>query len=64
VLHLRAKKRWGTARIGGRVGLLASTCPAVLTRAGTARLAHLDRGTRQPVRRYEHAAPGDLVRVG
>ncbi len=63
VLHLRVQKRWGPARIGGRVGLPASTCHAILTRAGAARLAHLDRGTRQPVRRYEHAAPGDLVHV-
>src|SRR5689334_17839702 len=34
-----------------------------LRRAGAARLAHLDRGTAEPIRRYEHAAPGDLVHV-
>jgi hypothetical protein len=28
-----------------------------------ARLAHLDRATREPIRRYEHPAPGDLVHV-
>jgi transposase InsO family protein len=27
------------------------------------RLAHLDRGTRRPIRRYEHDAPGDLIHV-
>ena len=63
VLHLRAKKRWGPARIGGRLGLPASTCHAILTRAGVPRLAHLDRATGRPIRRYEHAAPGDLVHV-
>jgi transposase InsO family protein len=63
VLHLRATRRWGPARIGGRVGLPASTCHNILRRAGAARLAHLDRGTRQPIRRFEHAAPGDLIHV-
>jgi transposase InsO family protein len=63
VLHLRVKKRWGPARIGGRIGLPASTCHAILTRAGVARLAHLDRATGRPIRRYEHPAPGDLVHV-
>jgi transposase InsO family protein len=63
VLHLRVKKRWGPARIGGRLSLPASTCHAILRRAGVARLTHLDRATGRPVRRYEHAAPGDLVHV-
>lgn len=39
VLHLRAKRRWGPARIAGRLGLAASTCHAVLRRAKVARLA-------------------------
>jgi transposase InsO family protein len=63
VLHLRVKKRWGPARIAGRLGLSASTCHAVLCRAGVARLAHLDRATGRPIRRYEHPAPGDLIHV-
>ena len=63
VLHLRRSKRLGPARIGWRLGLPASTCHAVLRRAGVARLAHLDRGTAEPIRRYEHPAPGDLVHV-
>jgi transposase InsO family protein len=62
-LHLRVKKRWGPARIGGRLGLPASTCHAILRRAGVARLAHLDRATGRPVRRYEHLHPGELVHV-
>jgi hypothetical protein len=63
VLHLRATCRWGPARIGGRLGMNPSTVHRVLSRAGVSRLAHLDRGTRQPIRRYEHDAPGDLVHV-
>jgi transposase InsO family protein len=63
VVHLRAKRRWGPARIAGRLGLAASTCHAILRRHGVARLAHLDRATGVPVRRYERTAPGDLVHV-
>jgi len=63
VLHLRRTKRLGPVRIGWRLGLAASTCHAILRRAGVARLAHLDRATGQPIRRYEHSAPGDLVHV-
>ncbi|WP_328376277.1 IS481 family transposase [Micromonospora zamorensis] len=63
VLHLRAKRRWGPARTGGQLGLAGSTCHAILRRAGVARLAHLDRATREPIRRYEHTSPGDLVHV-
>jgi hypothetical protein len=63
VVHLRAKRRWGPARVGGQLGLAGSTCHAILRRAGVARLPHLDRATREPIRRYEHASPGDLVHV-
>ncbi|MEU4245776.1 IS481 family transposase [Actinoplanes sp. NPDC026619] len=63
VLHLRKTRRLGPVRIGWLLGIPASTCHSVLRRAGTARLADLDRGTREPVRRYEHDRPGDLVHV-
>jgi transposase InsO family protein len=63
VLHLRRAKRLGPVRIGWRLGLPASTCHAILRRAGVARLTHLDRATAQPIRRYEHPAPGDLIHV-
>lgn len=63
VLHLRVKKRWGPARIGGRLGLVPSTVHKVLTRHRVPRLAHLDRATGAPVRRYEKSAPGELVHV-
>lgn len=55
------RRRWGPARIAGRLGLAASTCHAVLRRARVARLADLDPATGRPVRRYEHVAPGDLI---
>ncbi|WP_203737957.1 IS481 family transposase, partial [Actinoplanes italicus] len=63
VLHLRRSQRLGPVRIGWRLGLAASTCHAILRRAGAARLAHLDRATAEPIRRYEHQAPGDLIHV-
>ena len=36
---------------------------AVLVRCRISRLAHLDRATGRPIRRYEHDHPGDLVHV-
>jgi transposase InsO family protein len=36
---------------------------AILVRCRISRLAHLDRSTGQPVRRYEHDQPGSLVHV-
>jgi transposase InsO family protein len=63
VLHLRRSKRLGPVRIGWRLGLAASTCHAILRRAGAVRLVHLDRATAEPIRRYEHRTPGDLIHV-
>jgi transposase InsO family protein len=63
VLHLRVKKRWGPARIAGRLGLVPSTVHKILTRNQVARLAWLDRATGQPIRRYEKTTPGELVHV-
>ena len=63
VLHLRVKKRWGPVRIAGRLGLVPSTVHKILTRHRVAQLAHLDRATGHPVRRYEHPAAGDLIHV-
>ena len=63
VLHLRVKRRWGPARIAGRLALVPSTVHKVLTRHQVPRLAQLDRATGVPVRRYEHHAPGELIHV-
>lgn len=63
IIKVRVTRRWGPARIGWLLGLHPSTVHRVLSRYGLARLAWLDRGTGQVVRRYEHAAPGDLIHV-
>jgi Integrase core domain len=63
VVHLRWSQRLGPAQIAPRVGLAASTVHAVLVRCRISRLAHLDRATGQPVRRYEHPDPGALVHI-
>jgi transposase InsO family protein len=63
IRHLRTTRRLGPVQIAGRVGVPASTVHRVLVRAGLNRLAHLDRATGEPVRRYERDAPGDLVHV-
>src|SRR5947208_4762465 len=61
IIKLRVIRRWGPARIGFLLGIHPSTVHRVLSRYGLARLAWLDRSTGRNVRRYEHAAPGDLV---
>jgi len=63
VLDLRRKRGLGPARIAGIVRLPASTVHAVLSRYGVNRLDRLDRVTRQPVRRYDMARPGELIHV-
>ena len=63
IIKVRLARRWGPARIGYLLRLNPSTVHRVLTRYGLARLRHLDRATGEPIRRYEHPAPGDLVHV-
>jgi transposase InsO family protein len=63
IVHLRWKQRLGPVAIAGRVGVAASTAHRVLVRCRINRLAHVDRATGEPVRRYEHSAPGDLLHV-
>ncbi len=63
IVHLRWKKRLGPVQIGGLVGMPASTVHAVLTRCRIHRLSHVDRGTGEVIRRYEHDHPGSLVHV-
>lgn len=63
VIKVRLARRWGLARIAYLLGLVPSTVHRVLTRYGLARLSHVDRATAQPIRRYERAAPGELVHV-
>jgi transposase InsO family protein len=63
IIKVRVVRRWGPARIGFLLGLHPSTVHRVLSRYRLARLAWLDRPTGRNVRRYEHAAPGDLVHL-
>lgn len=63
ILKVRLARRWGPARIAYHLCLNPSTVHRVLSRYGLARLAHLDRATGEPIRRYEHPAPGDLIHV-
>jgi transposase InsO family protein len=63
IVHLRRTHRLGPVPIADQLGLAASTVHAVLVRCRLNRLGHLDRVTGEPVRRYEHPAPGDLLHV-
>jgi transposase InsO family protein len=63
IVSLRVTRRWGPARIAFHLGLNPSTVHAVLARYRCPRLAHLDRASGQPVRRYEREHPGELIHV-
>ncbi|MEU4429050.1 IS481 family transposase, partial [Actinoplanes sp. NPDC024001] len=63
IVHLRRKRRLGPVPIADQLGLAASTVHAVLRRRRLNRLSHLERGTGEPIRRYEHDQPGDLLHV-
>ncbi len=53
----------GPVEIADRLAVASSTVHAVLTRCRINRLTHIDRATGEPIRRYEHPAPGDLIHV-
>ena len=63
IVHLRWKQRLGPVEIGDRLGVPASTVHAVLVRCRLNRLGHIDRVTGEPIRRYEHEHPGDLLHM-
>jgi transposase InsO family protein len=63
IVHLRWKQRLGPVQIGARLGIPASTVHAVLVRCRVNRLSHVDRVTGEPIRRYQHEKPGDLLHV-
>ena len=63
IVHKRWKHRLGPVAIAAELGVPASTVHAVLVRCRLNRLSHLDRRTGEAIRRYEHAAPGDLLHV-
>ena len=49
--------------IADGLGMPSSTVHAVLVRCRLNRLTHIDRATGEPIRRYEHEKPGDLIHV-
>jgi len=63
IVHLRWKQRLGPVEIGDRLGMPSSTVHTVLVRCRINRLTHVDRVTGEPIRRYEHEHPGDLIHV-
>ncbi len=63
IVHLRWKQRLGPVEIADRLNMSASTVHAVLVRCRINRLSHIDRATGEPIRRYEHEKPGDLIHV-
>lgn len=63
ILHLRRKRGLGPARIAGIVKVPAATVRDILARHGLNRLDHLDRPTREPIRRMELTRPGELVHL-
>lgn len=63
IVHLRLKQRLGPVEIAARVDVAASTAHQVLVRCRINRLAWLDRASGEPVRRYEHPHPGDMLHV-
>uniref|UniRef100_UPI000AF3C932 helix-turn-helix domain-containing protein n=1 Tax=Cupriavidus sp. D384 TaxID=1538095 RepID=UPI000AF3C932 len=60
IVELR-QRRMLQRQIARSVGVSESTVSRVLARAGLSRLADLQ--PREPVMRYEHAAPGDLLHI-
>ncbi|KCV20124.1 homeodomain-like domain protein [Bordetella pertussis B200] len=60
IVELR-RKRLTQARIAQALGVSASTVSRVLARAGLSHLADLEAA--EPVVRYEHQAPGDLLHI-
>lgn len=60
VVELR-KKRMTQARIAQYLQISKATVSRVLARAGLSKLSDLD--PVEPVQRYEHAEPGDLIHI-
>ncbi len=63
ICRLRRSTMRGPAYLSARTGVPASTVWRVLRRHGLNRLDRLDRPTGRTIRRYEKAAPGELVHL-
>jgi transposase InsO family protein len=60
IVELR-QRRLTQARIAQALGVSVATVSRVLARAGLSKLSDLD--PKEPVRRYEHAEPGDMLHI-
>jgi transposase InsO family protein len=63
IAELRQLLKLGPARIGGRLGVPASTVHRVLVRLGLNRLSWMDRPTGRVIRRIHTEHPGQLVHI-
>jgi transposase InsO family protein len=63
IRQLRTQRKLGPARIGGILGIPASTVHRVLVRCGLNRLVWMDRPTGRLVRRIHTSRPGELVHI-
>ncbi|AZN29096.1 IS481 family transposase [Flaviflexus salsibiostraticola] len=63
IVSLRLRLREGPVQLAVRVGLAPSTVHQILRHCRLNRLAHMDRATGEPVRRYEHPHPGSMIHV-
>ncbi len=63
ILHLRRDRKLGPARIGGILGIPASTVHRVLVRHRCNRLRWMDRPTGRVIRRIETSRCGELVHI-
>jgi transposase InsO family protein len=61
IVRARLRLRWGPHRLGWSLGYPRSTVYAVLRRLGLSRRSALE--PKEPARRYEWPAPGDLVHL-
>jgi len=61
IIELRTKYRMTAQRIATQLKLARSTVAGVLKREGLSRLKALE--PVEPVQRYEHAAPGDMIHI-
>jgi len=63
IAELRTTLKRGPARIGGQLGVPASTVHRVLCRLGLNRLAWIDRPTGRVIRRIHTDHPGELIHI-
>lgn len=62
-IQLRLRLREGPVQLACRLGIAPSTVHRILVDAHLKRLSHVDRGTGESVRRYEHDHPGAMLYV-